>query len=531
MEKGNESYLIKNDFLLNVDGTKLIRYLGFSESVVIPRNVEVIGSLSFAQSRLSSISFECDSRLRLLESKAFHFCILRRIEIPRSVEVIGSDCFSLCNTLSSCSHDRLSILFEEGSRLQRIEARAFASGLFGSIKIPRSVAFIDGSTFGISSGMEISIEAGNAFYVMERKCIMSLDRTRFVRYAGLEESVTVGRNVIIIGLYCFSSCCSLSSILFEPDSQLTMIEPHAFSQSSLRSITIPGNVVTIGRRCFWFCNSLLSISFVKNSQLQRIESKAFSESSLESINIPQHVSFIDGSAFATVKNILISVESENRSFKVHNNMIWNYDETQLIRYFGSEASIIIPKSVEVICSKCFYDVKSILSISFERDSQLKRLESGAFHRSSLTAFAVPRNVKEIGPKCFSSCEQLSSFSFEYSCLLKRLEASLFLASGLQCMEVPCNVEVINCECFCRCKDLVSVLFENESQLQRIETKAFAKTKVRSITLPILVVFIAGDAFSIYTDIVMANDLCGREFCDWDLIRQLDSTVNFEVKIG
>jgi hypothetical protein len=377
--------------------------------------------------------------------------------------------------------------------------------------------------------MEVSIETGNPFYVMEGKSIMSSDRTRLVRYLGFEESVTIGRNVVIIGLDCFSFCCSLSSISFEPDSQLEIIEPGAFCQSSLRSITIPGNVATIGWRCFWFCSSLLSISFVKNCQLQRIEWEAFSGSSLDSIAIPKNVSFIDGSAFSDVKNISISVESGNKSFKVHDNFIWNYNETQLIRYFGSDASIIIPKSAEVICSKCFYDVKSISSISLERDSQLKRLESDAFHCSSLTAFAVPRNVREIGPKCFSGCEKLSSLSFECNCLLKRFEASSFLAAGLQCIVVPCNVEVIDSECFCGCKNLVSVLFDKESQLQRIETKAIAKTKLRSITLPIHVVFIAGDAFSIYCDIVMANDLWGREFCEWDLMRQSDWTVNFDVK--
>jgi hypothetical protein len=215
------------------------------------------------------------------------------------------------------------------------------------------------------------------------------------------------------------------------------------------------------------------------------------------------------------------------SFKVHDNFIWNYDETRLILYFGSDALVLIPKRVEAICSRCFYGVKSISSISLERDSQLKRLESDAFHCSSLKAFTVPRAVTEIGAKCFSNCEGLLSLSFECGCLLRRLEASSFLAAGVQCIAVPCNVEVIDSECFRGCRELSSVLFDKESQLQRIETKAFCKTKLRLVALPIHVVFIAGDAFSIYCDIVMANRLLGREFREWDLVRQFDSTVNFE----
>jgi hypothetical protein len=137
------------------------------ESIEIPRNVEILGSLCFngCQS-LSSISFESNSRLTRIESSAFSFSSLESIEIPRNVEILGSSCFYECESLSSIS-------FESNSRLLRMESEAFRRSSLKSIEIPR--------------------------------------------------------NVEILGSSCFSDCESLSSISFESDSQLKRIENYALN--------------------------------------------------------------------------------------------------------------------------------------------------------------------------------------------------------------------------------------------------------------------------------------------------------------
>jgi hypothetical protein len=52
------------------------------------------------------------------------------------------------------------------------------------------------------------------------------------------------------------------------------------------------------------------------------------------------------------------------------------------------------------------------SIVFESNSRLRRIESGAFYKSSLESILIPRNIKIVGSKCFSNCESLSSLRFE-----------------------------------------------------------------------------------------------------------------------
>jgi len=64
-------------------------------------------------------------------------------------------------------------------------------------------------------------------------------------------SVMVGTNVTTIGNAAFSQATNLTSVTFEPNSQLTTIGTQAFQlASSLTSITIPPLVINIGQDAF-----------------------------------------------------------------------------------------------------------------------------------------------------------------------------------------------------------------------------------------------------------------------------------------
>jgi hypothetical protein len=115
----------------------------FSESslrsILIPRNVEILCSDCFSSCKsLFSVSFESDSRLTRIESRAFYCSSLHTILIPRTVEILCSQCFASCSRLES-------VLFESHSRLTRIESDAFLGSSLRWIVIPRRVRFIDGS--------------------------------------------------------------------------------------------------------------------------------------------------------------------------------------------------------------------------------------------------------------------------------------------------------------------------------------------------------------------------------------------------
>jgi hypothetical protein len=95
-------------------------------------------------SSLSAITFESNSRLTRIESKAFDQSSLSLVIIPRNVEILGSKCFSFCESLSS-------ITFESNSHLTRIESEAFSSSSLQSILIPSTILFIASDALNFAS--------------------------------------------------------------------------------------------------------------------------------------------------------------------------------------------------------------------------------------------------------------------------------------------------------------------------------------------------------------------------------------------
>jgi hypothetical protein len=86
------------------------------------------------------VTIENGSRLERIEERAFGESGLKSILIPSSVVVLDEWCFGSCASLES-------VTFESVSRLERIEERAFYDSGLKSIEIPGSVTFIDVSAF------------------------------------------------------------------------------------------------------------------------------------------------------------------------------------------------------------------------------------------------------------------------------------------------------------------------------------------------------------------------------------------------
>jgi hypothetical protein len=97
IELGNKIFAIENDFIVDVLHHKLIRNISKPSKIEISSQIEIFGSKCFLRCEsLSSITFESNSRLTWIESKAFFESSLQSILIPNNVEIIGSYYFSSC---------------------------------------------------------------------------------------------------------------------------------------------------------------------------------------------------------------------------------------------------------------------------------------------------------------------------------------------------------------------------------------------------------------------------------------------------
>jgi hypothetical protein len=75
---------------------------------------------------------------------------------------------------------------------------------------------------------------------------------------------------------------------------------------------------------------------------------------------------------------------------------------------------LIPRTVEILGSKCFSGCKSLSSITFESNSCLTRIESGAFHESSIQSILIPSTILFIASDAVDIASQMR-LADGYSC--------------------------------------------------------------------------------------------------------------------
>jgi hypothetical protein len=115
---------------------------------------------------------------------------------------------------------------------------------------------IDGSAFkgaGISS---LYVEDENRHFRVSEDFLLDFEGLSVIRYLGSSVTVTLSRNIEILGPGCFCSCDWLNSLTFESQSKLTRIESNALRAcSSLKSLLIPESVKELSKN--WALGSSL----------------------------------------------------------------------------------------------------------------------------------------------------------------------------------------------------------------------------------------------------------------------------------
>ena len=219
--------IVINDGVTNI-GRNVFTGCSALTSIIIPNSVTVIGDAAF---------YGCSA--------------LTSIIIPNSVTSIGGSAFSECSGLTSITI---------GNSVTTIGGQAFlrCSGLT-SIIIPNSVTSIGSDAFLYCSGLKKifnssslfiskgSIDCGYIAYYADavynnvsidgnfRICKDDKGNSYVCDYLGLDESITLPKNVYGVADYAFSDC------------------------SGLTSVTIPYSVTNIGKNAFKNCSGVKEI--------------------------------------------------------------------------------------------------------------------------------------------------------------------------------------------------------------------------------------------------------------------------------
>lgn len=365
----------------------------------ITYNVTNIGSLAFRNcNNLTSITIP--ETITNISSEAFAYCTgLTTINIPNSVTSIGYGAFTRCDSLTNITISQ---------SISNIPDYAFfGCSSLTSFDIPTSVKTIGANAFYGCTGLKsITIPTS----------ITRIPENTFYNCQNLT-SIDIPSSITYIGDYAFYNCKGLSNIII-PNS-VTTIGNYSFEYcTGLKSITIPPSVSIIGSNAFQFCTNLISIE------------------------IPPSVTSIGSNAFDYCSGY-ISVDSNNINFSSYNGVLYNKDQTTLIKCpISINGSYNIPSTVTSIVGGAFTNCTNLTDIIFPAsvtsigltgsafdyctgyfsvDSNNLKFSSynGVLYNKNQTnlikcpisingSYSIPSTVTSIGSSAFSGCSSLTA---------------------------------------------------------------------------------------------------------------------------
>jgi hypothetical protein len=500
------------------------------EVVWLPRSVEVLGGFCFHQSWMQHVFFEPGSNLRRIEQSCFG-PRLKSITIPKNVDYIdpsafaaiptasisieaGNRRFSICGTFLVDIIDSKAVRYFGGHCVKNCDTikvlgpLCFSGCHLKEFCLPRSIEIIQQGCFKDCVIGVLTFEAESR--------LVRIEPSSFAVVLG---SVCVPGSLVDMGEGLFAGA-SIGALTFE---SATRIGPELFEGASIESVLIPASVEVIGYRCFAGCQ-LGAFTFEPESRLVRIEGSCFAGASIQAICIPRSVEILGDSCFEGVHGETIDFEDVSSvtpwiSGLLHyvarvrtEGFVLTFEDDSRLRTIGACCfksafieSICIPRSVEVLGAFCFSEAKraigrtrsgdviqerpdnswaceccsqsiereldescEALSVTFENESKLTRIEAGSFSHCSIESICIPRSVQSLGASCFEGANGGA-----------RNILNVAGDDGNPVKEFP---------------DAFAIEFESDSELERIEEKCFANCSLTFICLPRSLNFVGDSAF-------------------------------------
>jgi hypothetical protein len=292
-------------------------------------------------------------------------------------------------------------------------------------------------------------------------------------------SIKIPDSVTNIGEKAFDGCSSLTSINIPKNvSKLTcwfgafkfsknIVLPNHVTEieeglckefSLLESIEVPDGVEVIGNNAFEGCTVLSDINMPKN--LKKIGYDSFKDCKfITSITLPKNVTEIGDSAFYGCLSLQsINVDEENEMFSSINGVLFNKEQTELIKFPENSpiTEYTIPESVAKIADDAFDNCTSIISIT------------------------IPTGVTVIGESPFTGCKSLQSIVLP-NCI-EAITANYFSGCNtLAAITIPESVKRIEDFAFTDCDSLKDIWIQSNTPME-IADNAFSREQKRSCTV-------------------------------------------------
>ena len=186
---------------------------------------------------------------------------------------------------------------------------------------------------------------------------------------------------------------------------------------NLKNITLPEGITAIGKACFFDKKGIVSI--ILPESLREIRANAFLNcTSLEEITVQNENLTLDEKAFRGCCNLkkvhlsgktyLLEEETGNElADRIRDQVLGDFyiSGRILVRYTGDEEQVTIPKEVEIIGERCFFDNERIKWVYCPES--LTEIREEAFSGCvALQNIALPDTLKRVERMAFAECKKL-----------------------------------------------------------------------------------------------------------------------------
>ena len=358
LNPSNHHFSIENSILYSENKNILYFTINKSlENIVIPASVTTLGEKCFSESKLTSIIIP--SNVKRIENNAFSSCKnLISVTFLGSLDYIGSGIFSDCNNLEFINFPYSSMIVNSYTFISYYNPKVNMSfthkTLFSSDAIKRK------------TNVYVSYLNEQNLIITTNALIMNSNQTIIYEYLGYNiYSIIIPYTVRTIKSSAFEN--STSSISFEQNSQLSIIENNAFRNcSNLNKLDFSSNnhLQTIQFSSFKDCSNLVEIIF--SSTNLYINNNAFENCTklakvINILNIPDQCF----SGCSKLKQVTIQENARTIGFRSFENCI-------------ALTNIIIPSTVETISEYSFVNCNKLKSITFSQENSLSMIFVNSF---------------------------------------------------------------------------------------------------------------------------------------------------------
>lgn len=375
-------------------GQEAFRQCSSLEEVRLSNNITEIKQYTFnAVSLINTI--DLPQNLIRIEQRAFDGCTkLNNIEIGKNVIEISSSAFSNCSNLSDLIVDKENksflvindilyssdkkkiitlladnknikdLIIEEG--VENIETGLFAiCKNIESISLPITLKSISGGAFsGVTTLKTINIPTENKYYKVEDNMILSKDGTKLIYATPNREEVIVPEGV-------------------------KDIESQSIQGENIKTVEFENDVQRLKNIVFNKCTNLQNIILGKNINYINPNFKSWG---------------------AIKSDINITIDDENKNFKVKENYIVSVDGKEIITFIKNIKNLKIPEGIEVIGSHAFTEAKTE---TIELPNTLKEIKNNALeYNLNMKKIDIPSSVEKIGDKAFAQCSNLIEINID-----------------------------------------------------------------------------------------------------------------------